>query len=70
VEKFYSPQGWSYSGVGVTPHIIVNAEEKQRMTLARPLEERLPLPIPRPVTSSLNDPFIQEAVKASQSLVK
>jgi carboxyl-terminal processing protease len=70
VEKFYSPLGWSYSGVGVTPHIIVNAEEKQRHTLARPFDGRVPLPQPRPVTSSLDDPFIQEAVKVSQNLIK
>jgi carboxyl-terminal processing protease len=72
VEKFYSPKGWSYSGVGVTPHIpIIHEEEgRQRFTLARPLEERLPMSSPRPVTSSLDDPFIQEAVRVSQNLVK
>ena len=70
VEKFYSPLGWSYSGVGVTPHIIVKEKEegKQRFTLARPLEGRLPLTLPRPVTSNLDDPFIQEAIKVSQAL--
>jgi len=70
VEKFYSPLGWSYSGVGVTPHVIVREEEKQRIAFARPLEGRLPLPSPRPVTSSLDDPFMQEAVKVSQNLLK
>ena len=70
VEKFYSPLGWSYSGVGVTPHIIVREEEKQRITLARPLEGRLPLPVPRPVTSNIDDPFIQEAIKVSQNILK
>ena len=68
VEKFYSPSGWSYSGVGVTPHIAI--EENRRITLARPWESRLPSLLPRPVTSSLDDPFIQEAVRVSQSLVQ
>jgi len=64
-EKFYSPQGWSYSGVGVTPHIFI--EEENRTVLARPLDGFLPLP--RPVTSDLDDPFIQEAVRVSQSIL-
>jgi carboxyl-terminal processing protease len=67
-EKFYSPQGWAYSGVGVTPHITVKEEEK-RVAL-KPWEVRLPLPLSRAATSSLDDPFIQEAVKESQKLVK
>ena len=70
VEKFYSPLGWSYSGVGVTPHIIVQDDEKQRATLAKPLEGRLPLLLPRSITSSPDDPFIQEAIKVSQNMVK
>ena len=70
VEKFYSPLGWSYSGVGVTPHITVQEEESRRFTLARPWEGRLALPLPRPVTSDLDDPFIQEAIRASQSLLQ
>ena len=70
IEKFYSPLGWSYSGVGVTPHIVVNEGGKQRFTLAKPLEGRVPSSLPRPVTSDLDDPFIQEAVKESQRLVK
>jgi len=70
VEKFYSPLGWSYSGVGVTPHITIQEEENRRFSLARPWEGRLPLTLPRPVTSSLDDPFIQEAIRVSQSLLK
>ena len=65
VEKFYSPLGWAYSGVGVTPHIIV--EESQRMASARPFDGRLPLLLPRPVTSNLDDPFIREAIRVSQA---
>jgi len=69
VEKFYSPLGWAYSGVGVTPHISV-AEEERTRTVLRPFDGRLPLPLPRPVTSNLDDPFIQAAVEESQKLVK
>jgi carboxyl-terminal processing protease len=70
-EKFYSPQGWAYSGVGVTPHIPISKEEEtQRMALARPLNGMMPLPVPRPITSSLDDPFIQEAVQVSRDLLK
>jgi carboxyl-terminal processing protease len=65
-EKFYSPQGWAYSGIGVLPHIAIPEEEKQRFTLARPLGGRL---LPQPITSNLDDPFIQEAVKVSQSIL-
>jgi len=69
VEKFYSPLGWSYSGVGVTPHIAIQEEESRRFTVARPWEGRLLPPLPRPVTSNLDDPFIQEAIRVSQSLL-
>jgi len=66
-EKFYSPQGWSYSGVGVTPHFTI--QEEGRTLLARPFDGILPLPLPRPITSNLDDPFIQEAVRVSKSLL-
>ncbi|MDR0522689.1 MAG: S41 family peptidase [Planctomycetaceae bacterium] len=66
VEKFYSPKGWAYSGVGVSPHIAV--KDENRIALARPLEGRLILPLPRTVSSNLDDPFIQEAVKAAAAL--
>ena len=64
-EKFYSPQGWSYSGVGVTPHYTI-ADVEKRSFLARPLEGI----IPRPASSNADDPFIQEAVRVSQNLVQ
>jgi len=67
IEQFYSPLGWAYSGVGVTPHVTIQEEEKQQVTLARPWEGRLPPSLPRPVTSSLDDPFIQEAVSIAES---
>jgi carboxyl-terminal processing protease len=69
-EKFYSPLGWSYSGVGVTPDIIVKDEEKQRTTAARLADGILPLPLPRSITSNLDDACIQEAIKVSQRLIK
>ncbi|MCL2005891.1 MAG: S41 family peptidase [Planctomycetaceae bacterium] len=71
-EKFYSPLGWPYSGVGVTPHVTVS-DEARRTASARPLEGPLggilPLPILRSATSNLDDPFIQEAVRASLELL-
>ena len=67
-EKFYSPQGWAYSGVGVMPDRMIPGED--RRIVARPVEGHLPLPPPRPLTSSLDDPFIQEAIKVAQGLVK
>ena len=70
VEKFYSPKGWSYSGVGVKPHITVQEEEGTPWFTARPLDGRVPPSSPRPVTSNLDDPFIREAVRVSQNLVK
>ncbi|MCL2709389.1 MAG: S41 family peptidase [Planctomycetaceae bacterium] len=69
VEKFYSPNGWSYSGVGVTPHVIIGEEESQRHIVARTFDGRSS-PLPRPATSNLDDPYIQEAVRVSQSLAK
>ena len=67
-EKFYSPQGWAYSGVGVTPHVPI--EEEKQSTLLRPLGGRLSLPLPRPITSNLDDPFIQKAVEVAKDHVK
>ena len=67
VEKFYSPSGWAYSGVGVTPDIVIQNSNKH--ATAKPWESRLLFP-PSPVTSNLDDPFIQEAVKVSQNMVK
>ena len=68
-EKFFSPLGWPYSGFGVAPHYPVPVREDERHTVARPVGSILPLPpIPRPVTSSLDDPFIQEAVRVSQGM--
>ena len=66
-EKFYSPLGLPYTGVGVRPHILIREEE--RYTAARHLDGVLPLALPRPITSSLDDPFIQEAIRVSQGLL-
>ena len=65
-EKFYSPQGWAYSGVGVTPHYTI---EDKRTASARPMDGILPLPVPRHATSNLDDPYIQEAVRVSQGIL-
>jgi carboxyl-terminal processing protease len=67
VEKFYSPNGLAYSGIGVTPDIVI--QDGSKHALAKPWESRLLFP-PNPVTSNLDDPFIQEAVKVSQNMVK
>ena len=66
-EKFFSPLGWPYSGIGVTPHVPVNEDE--RYTVGRPLSGILPLPLPRPITSNLDDPFIREAIRVSQGML-
>jgi carboxyl-terminal processing protease len=66
-EKFYSPKGSIYSGVGVTPHIVISDENQQWTTSARPVDGRVPLPRPRSA-SSPDDPYIQEAVRVSQAL--
>jgi len=66
-EKFYSPKGLIYTGVGVTPHIVVSEENRQWTTSARPVDGRVPLPLPRSM-SSPDDPYIQEAVRVSQAL--
>jgi len=63
-EKFYSPQGWAYSGVGVSPHFTI--EEEKQTTAMRPLGGRLTLPLLRPATSSLDDPFIQKAIDVAK----
>jgi len=66
VEKFYSPNGRAYSGIGVTPDIII--PEGNKMVVARPVNGYLSPP--RRVTSDLDDLFIQEAVKESRNMVK
>ncbi|GHT10684.1 carboxyl-terminal processing protease [Planctomycetales bacterium] len=63
VEKFYSPKGWAYSGVGVTPDVIIQEDKKQRVTLAKPVNGK----VPRPISSRLDDTFIKEAVRVAES---
>jgi carboxyl-terminal processing protease len=58
VEKFYSPKGWAYSGVGVTPDVLVQ-DDKERVTLAKPIDGK----VPYRTTSRLDDTFIKEALK-------
>ncbi|MDR2704917.1 MAG: S41 family peptidase [Planctomycetaceae bacterium] len=68
VEKFYSPLGWAYSGVGVSPDIAVEAEK--RWSLARPIDGKLQIPIvAKSVSSDPNDPFIRQAMITAQKIV-
>lgn len=68
VEKFYSPQGWPYSGVGVTPHVQV--ETPQRVNLAKLIQGRLQIPVvSRTVSSSPEDPFIRKAIETSREMI-
>jgi carboxyl-terminal processing protease len=67
-EKFYSPKGWAYSGVGVTPHVTIMEEDKRRTLLARPLDGHLLPTLPRPKTSSLDDPYIQKAIEVAKEM--
>ena len=67
-EKFYSPRGWPYSGIGVTPHIEVR-DESSRVILSRPVDGAVSAFPIRSSSSSLDDPFIQEAVRVSQGVL-
>ncbi|MGL4593319.1 MAG: S41 family peptidase, partial [Thermoguttaceae bacterium] len=61
VEKFYSPDGLPYSGVGVTPHILIESENTY--TVARPINGRFQVNPSRTVSSNLNDPFIRRVLE-------
>ncbi|MDR0611634.1 MAG: S41 family peptidase [Planctomycetaceae bacterium] len=68
VEKFYSPLGWAYSGVGVSPDITVETEK--HWSLARPVDGKLYVPVvTRSVSSDPNDPFIRQAMITAQKIV-
>ncbi|MDR2756220.1 MAG: S41 family peptidase [Planctomycetaceae bacterium] len=68
VEKFYSPLGWSYSGVGVSPDVAVETEK--RWSLARPINGELQIPvITKSVSSDSNDPFIRKAMITAQKIM-
>ncbi|MDR2762898.1 MAG: S41 family peptidase, partial [Planctomycetaceae bacterium] len=68
VEKFYSPNGVSYSGVGVSPDVEVKAEH--RITVAKLVDGKLQIPVNvRAISSLPDDPFINEASKISQKLL-
>ncbi len=67
VDKFFSPNNWPYSGMGVSPDILVDAQKS--MTLARPINGRLEIPIhSRTVSSSIDDPFMRKAVAAARQM--
>ncbi|GHT27385.1 carboxyl-terminal processing protease [Planctomycetales bacterium] len=66
VEKFYSPLGKAYSGTGVEPNINVNAGS--RITLAKPFNGKVPVPLPV-LNNSKKDLVIQKAVETAQQFV-
>ncbi len=67
VEKFFSPNNWPYSGVGVSPDIPVETEK--RVTLARPTNGRLEIPVhSRTVSSADDDPFIRQAIATAREM--
>ncbi|MDR2641988.1 MAG: S41 family peptidase [Planctomycetaceae bacterium] len=68
VEKFHSPQGIAYSGVGVVPDVMVESE--QRIAVAKLVDGKLQIPVNmRVVSGTVDDPFIKEAIKASQKVL-
>jgi carboxyl-terminal processing protease len=68
VEKFHSPQGIAYSGVGVMPDVTVNNEQKT--TVAKLIDGKLQLPVNIRVVSCLpDDPCVKEALKVSQKML-
>ncbi|MDR1483500.1 MAG: PDZ domain-containing protein [Planctomycetaceae bacterium] len=68
VEKFHSPQGIAYSGVGVMPDVIVESE--QRITVAKLVDGKLQIPVNiRVVSGTKDDLFIKEAIKVSQKIL-
>jgi carboxyl-terminal processing protease len=68
IEKFYSPVGWSCSGVGVSPDIVVETEK--RWNVARLVDGKLQIPVTmRSVSSDTNDPFIRQAIETAQKMI-
>ncbi|MDR1478641.1 MAG: S41 family peptidase [Planctomycetaceae bacterium] len=68
VEKFHSPQGVAYSGVGVAPDVPVETE--QRITVARLVDGKLQIPVNvRAISGATDDPFVKEAMKISQKII-
>ncbi|MDR2172054.1 MAG: S41 family peptidase [Planctomycetaceae bacterium] len=68
VEKFFSPQGVAYSGVGVMPDIVVESE--QRISVAKLIDGKLQIPVNvSAISTSQDDLFIKEAIKASQKIL-
>ncbi|MDR1291007.1 MAG: S41 family peptidase [Planctomycetaceae bacterium] len=68
VEKFHSPQGVAYSGVGVAPDVWVETE--QRVTVAKLVDGKLQIPVNvRSVSGSSDDPFVKEAIKVSARII-
>jgi C-terminal processing protease CtpA/Prc len=69
VERFHSPQGIAYSGIGVMPDVVVESE--QHVMVAKLIDGKLQIPVNmRVVSSSADDPFIKEAIKISQKILE
>ncbi len=67
VEKFYSPNGLSYSGNGVEPDIPVDSAK--RWSLAKLIDGKLQIPLQsRTVSSDRNDPFIRQAIETAAEM--
>lgn len=68
-EKFFSPRGLPFSGVGVSPNIEIQTQP--RVLVAKPFDGQMTIPsipvVSRTVSSSLDDPCIHEAVKVLTS---
>ncbi|MDR0869913.1 MAG: S41 family peptidase [Planctomycetaceae bacterium] len=69
VEKFYSPKGLPYSGIGVSPDVPVDGGKHPYFT-ARPIDGQVKVPQFQPVSSDLNDPFIRQALAEAQKIVR
>lgn len=72
VEKFYSPKGLPFNGIGIEPD--VRAIEDEIYTVARPIDGQLPpkaIASRRPVAigSSPNDPCIRKAIETAERIM-
>ncbi|MCL2745363.1 MAG: S41 family peptidase [Planctomycetaceae bacterium] len=67
VEKFFSPLGKAYSGMGVEPDHKVDLGT--RVTAAKPFNGKVPVPLPALNNLGTNkDPVIQKAIEIAPSL--
>ncbi|MGL4942518.1 MAG: S41 family peptidase [Thermoguttaceae bacterium] len=64
-ENFFSPNGLPFTGVGVTPDVVVG-DSDGRIVVARPIDGAVPPP--RYPSSAPDDPCIREAITLSARL--